>query len=53
MVRGFFAPARANTSEAPAVMTLPLVALAVLTLVLGLAGRQLLEILSPIARAVL
>ncbi len=53
VVRGFFAPARANTSEAPAVMTLPLVALAVLTLVLGLAGRQLLEILSPIARAVL
>ncbi len=53
VVRGFFAPARPDTAEAPAVMTLPLVVLAVLTLALGLASLPLLEILSPITRAVL
>ena len=53
VVRGFFAPARPDTAEAPTVMTLPLVVLAVLTLALGLASLPLLEILSPITRAVL
>lgn len=53
VVRGFFAPAKADTKEAPAVMALPLVLLAVLTLALGLFTEPLLDFLAPIAGAVL
>lgn len=53
VVRGFFAPAKADTKEAPAVMTLPLVLLAVLTLVLGLFAQPLLDSLAPIVGALL
>ncbi len=53
VVHGFFAPARPRTKEASAVMTLPLVVLAVLSLALGVFTQPLLDFLTPIVGAVL
>ena len=48
VVQGFFAPKRENTTEAPAVMTLPLVVLAVLALALGLFANPLIRALAEL-----
>lgn len=52
-VRGFFEPAKEKVQEAPLVMTLPLVVLAVLTLVLGLFAQPLIGISAQIVETVL
>jgi len=52
-VQAFFAPARAKTKEAPPVMTIPLILLAMLALVCGLMAQPLMDFLTPIVGAVL
>ncbi len=52
-VQAFFAPARAKTKEAPPVMTIPLILLAMLALVCGLMAQPLMDFLTPIIGAVL
>lgn len=52
-VRGFFAPAKKGVREAPPVMTVPLAALAVLSLVLGIFAQPLAGLLAQIAGSVL